>query len=312
MESLRGFFSCYGDEKMKRFKKVYIEITNKCNLDCDFCPKTARKPRFMETDEFSFILDEIKRYTDHIYFHVKGEPLLHPRIDDFLDIAYIKGLNVNITTNGTLLSKVQDKLIGKPALRQVNISLHSFDGNESMKDKNGYLDNIFEFIREVRDRERYFDKELLIVALRLWNLSSDKLPSIDAGRNKEILERIKTEFNLEYDIEDKVKLERGIRISEKLYLNHDLEFIWPDLDNEIFEEVGFCYGLRDQIGILVDGTVIPCCLDGEGKISLGNIFKSNLEKILSGERASNIYDGFSRRIIVEEMCKRCGFRTRIK
>ena len=153
---------------------------------------------------------------------------------------------------------------------------------------------------------------MLIVALRLWNLSSDKLPSIDAGRNKEILERIKTEFNLEYDIEDKVKLERGIRISEKLYLNHDLEFIWPDLDNEIFEEVGFCYGLRDQIGILVDGTVIPCCLDGEGKISLGNIFKSNLEKILSGERASNIYDGFSRRIIVEEMCKRCGFRTRIK
>lgn len=297
---------------MKRVKKVYIEITNKCNLECEFCPKTARQPRFMEINEFSYILDDIKAYTDHIYFHVKGEPLLHPQIDEFLDISYKKGLKVNITTNGTLLSKVKDKLIGKPALRQVNISLHSFDGNKSMKDKNGYLDNVFDFIRESRDRERFIDKELLIIALRLWNLSRDELPIIDSDRNIEILERIESEFNLEYDIKDKINLERGIRIGEKLYLNHDSEFIWPDMNNEIFADTGFCYGLRDQIGILVDGTVIPCCLDGEGKMPLGNIYKTNLNEILLGERARNIYDGFSRRIIVEELCKRCGFRTRFK
>lgn len=296
---------------MKRFKKVYIEITNLCNMECEFCPKTNRNPRFMTTIEFSHILDEIKKFTDYIYFHVKGEPLLHPKIEEFLDIAYDKGLKVNITTNGTLISEMKEKLIGKPSLRQINISLHSFDGNKDLKDKDGYINNIFDFIKKSRNKEISKDGELLIIALRLWNLSRDDLLNKESNKNREILDRIELEFNLEFDIEDRINLERGIRIGEKIYLNHDSEFIWPDLNNEIIEDKGFCYGLRDQIGILVDGTVIPCCLDGEGKLALGNIFENRFSEIIDGERAKRIYDGFSRRIIVEEMCKRCGFRTRI-
>lgn len=296
---------------MKRFKKVYIEITNLCNMECEFCPKTNRNPRFMTTIEFSHILDEIKKFTDYIYFHVKGEPLLHPKIEEFLDIAYDKGLKVNITTNGTLISEMKEKLIGKPSLRQINISLHSFDGNKDLKDKDGYINNIFDFIRKSRNKEISKDGELLIIALRLWNLSRDDLLNKESNKNREILDRIELEFNLEFDIEDRINLERGIRIGEKIYLNHDSEFIWPDLNNEIIEDKGFCYGLRDQIGILVDGTVIPCCLDGEGKLALGNIFENRFSEIIDGERAKRIYDGFSRRIIEEEMCKRCGFRTRI-
>ncbi|MDR7857253.1 radical SAM/SPASM domain-containing protein [Tissierella sp.] len=296
---------------MKRFKKVYIEITNVCNLQCEFCPKTARKAKFMTIEEFNYILDQVKEFTDHIYFHVKGEPLVHPRIGEFLDIAHDKELKVNITTNGTLINEVKEKLINKPALRQINISLHSFDGNKGMEDKSGYLDNIFRFIRESRDSKVDKDIELLIIALRLWNLSKDDLINKEPSKNREILNRIEAEFNLEFDIEDKINLERGIRIGEKIYLNHESEFVWPDLNNEIFEDEGFCYGLRDQIGILVDGTVIPCCLDGEGKLDLGNIFETMFSEIIAGKRAKKIYDGFSRRIIVEEMCKRCGFRTKI-
>lgn len=289
---------------MKKFKKVYIEITNVCNLQCYFCPKTNRKPKFITTSEFSYILDEIKEFTDYIYFHVKGEPLLHPNIDELLDISYNKGFKVNITTNGTLLSKVKEKLIGKPALRQINISLHSFDGNNGMNSKNDYLDNIFEFIKLARQ-----DKSL-IIALRLWNLTENNLINKEVKKNKEILNRIEREFKLPFKIEDTINPQRGIKIDDRIYLNQDSEFIWPDLKNQEFGEKGYCYGLRDQIGILVDGTVIPCCLDGEGKISLGNIFELKLSEILSSERATKIYDGFSNRVVVEEMCKKCGFRTR--
>lgn len=296
---------------MKRFKKVYVEITNICNLECEFCPKTNRDPKFMTTMEFSHILDEVKEFTDHIYFHVKGEPLLHPKIEELLDIAYNKGLKVNITTNGTLIKDMKEKLIGKPSLRQINISLHSFDGNKKMKDKDKYINDIFDFIKESRDRVISKDAELLIIALRLWNLSREDFANMTANKNREILDRIESEFDLQFDIEDKINLERGIRIDDKIYLNHDSEFVWPDLNNELIESEGFCYGLRDQIGILVDGTVIPCCLDGEGELNLGNIFEHKLCEIIDGVRAQKIYEGFSRRIIVEEMCKRCGFRTRI-
>ncbi len=297
---------------MKRFKKVYIEITNICNLECEFCPRTSRVSKMMNTEEFTHILDEVKDYTDFIYFHIKGEPLLHPRVGEFLDIAHEKGLMVNITTNGTLIKEVKDQLLGKPSLRQINISLHSFDGNKGKEGKDEYLDNIFSFIKESRNPQFIINGRLLIIALRLWNLSREDLSNIETNDNKEVLDRIKFEYNLDYDIKSKINLERGIRIDEKIYLNHDSEFVWPDLSNDLIGDEGFCYGLRDQIGILVDGTVIPCCLDGEGKLNLGNIFDSRFSEILVGERTKNIYEGFSRRIIVEEMCKRCGYRTRIK
>jgi radical SAM protein with 4Fe4S-binding SPASM domain len=289
---------------MKRFKKVYIEITNVCNLQCYFCPKTNRQQRFLGLSEFSYILDEIREFTDYVYFHVKGEPFLHPNIDEFLDISYDKGVKVNITTNGTLLSKVKEKLIHKPALRQINISLHSFDGNNNINSKEKYLDNIFEFINLAKKNKS------LIISLRLWNLTDDNLINKKTEKNREILRRIEEEFRLQFEIEDIINPHRGIKIADRIYLNHDKEFIWPDLTNQDFGDKGYCHGLRDHIGVLVDGTVIPCCLDGEGKISLGNIYETKLDKILSSNRAKNIYDGFSKRIAVEEMCRKCGFRTR--
>lgn len=287
---------------MKRFKKVYIEITNTCNLSCDFCPKTERKPKFMSTHEFGFILDGIKDYSNYIYLHVKGEPLLHPQLGEFLDLAYEKGFKVNITTNGTLIKVIKEDLLNKPGLRQINISLHSFDGNEKLKDKDKYLTDILDFIEEARN------VETLIIALRLWNLELENL--LDRDKNKYILEILEEELGLDYKIEDSISPRRGIKVRERLYLNEDIVFTWPDLKNEIYDDKGFCYGLKDQIGILVDGTIVPCCLDGEGKINLGNIFNDKFEDVLNSRRVNNIINGFSNRKIIEELCRKCGYRHR--
>ena len=85
---------------MKKFKKMYIEITNICNLNCIFCPKTLRKPKFMSCDEFKIIADKLKNYGDYIYLHVLGEPLLHPDIEKILSISESFNFKVIITTNG--------------------------------------------------------------------------------------------------------------------------------------------------------------------------------------------------------------------
>lgn len=289
---------------MKRFKKLYIEITNVCNLACDFCPQTQRKPEFMKIEVFDKILDQIKPYTDYIYFHVKGEPLLHPEIDKFLDLSHEKGFKVNITTNGTLIAKAKEKIINKPGLRQMNFSLHSFDANDKYDNKGEYLNDIFSFVKETRDNVD------IIVALRLWNLEQDNIINIENKRNYKILEIIEKEFNLNYKIQEKVTPERGIKVADKVFLNQDHIFEWPDLKEKEDDGIGFCYGLRNQIAILVDGTVVPCCLDGEGVINLGNINNEDFSKILEGERAKNIFDGFSNRRAVEELCRKCGYRRK--
>ncbi|MFA5523594.1 MAG: radical SAM/SPASM domain-containing protein [Tissierellales bacterium] len=289
---------------MKKFKKIYIEITNVCNLSCRFCPQTMRPPEFMKLEIFNNILEQIKPYTDYIYFHVKGEPLLHPEIDKFLDLSYEKGFKVNITTNGTLIIKAKDKLLLKPALRQVNFSLHSFDGNDRLENKDVYINNIISFIKEA------IDKTETLISLRLWNLDKDNATNLQRKRNGQILEIIEKSFNLDYKIEEIVIPSRGIKIANRVYLNQDYEFKWPDLKEIEDEGKGFCYGLRNQIAILVDGTVVPCCLDGEGVIKLGNINKTLFSEIIENDRAKSIVNGFSRREAVEELCRKCGYMKR--
>ena len=292
---------------MKKFKKIYIEVGNICNLSCDFCPETKREKEFMTLKAFSHILDQIKPHGEYIYLHVKGEPLLHPQLGQLLDISYEKGFKVNMTTNGTLINQAKEKIINKPALRQISFSLHSFDGNHDenqyFEERKAYFEQIFDFIKEAKETP-------LIISLRLWNLEKDNKVNLEKRRNQELVEMIEREFSLDYKIEEKILPGRGIKIANKVYLNQDHEFQWPDLKQEEDDGVGFCYGLRDQVGILVDGTVIPCCLDGEGIINLGNIYTTSFTQIIESKRAQAIYQGFSQRNAVEELCRKCGYRKK--
>ncbi|MDF2930539.1 MAG: Radical domain protein [Anaerospora sp.] len=289
---------------MKKYKKVYIEITNACNLRCDFCPETKRTAQFMSEDDFQNIASQVKPFADYIYLHVKGEPLLHPKLGRLLDISFDNGLKVNITTNGTLIDKAADVLLAKPAVRQINFSLHSFDGNENNLSKDTYIDRILCFAN------RAIAKSGIIISLRLWNLEEALLTEDQRKRNADILHRIEDNFKLSYQIRGNLSQDKALKISDRVYLNQDYEFKWPDLQQAEDTAPGTCYGLRQQIAILVDGTVIPCCLDGEGVINLGSIHQESLAKILQGARAERIRQGFSRQYVVEELCRKCGFRKR--
>lgn len=289
---------------MKKFKKFYIETTSICNLSCTFCPPTQRAKGFLSVEDFSKTLDQVKPFTDYIYFHVKGEPLLHPKIDKLLDIAHEKGFKVNITTNGTLITKNKAKLLGKPALRQINFSLHSFDGHPGSEDKAGYLADILAFVKEAQELSD------VIISYRLWNLDMDNVVNKQREKNRELLGMIEEAYSLDFLIEERFKPGTGVKIAERIYLNQDPEFKWPDLKEPEDDGKGFCYALRNQAGVLIDGTVIPCCLDGEGVINLGNIHDKPFADIIEGERATNLHDGFSRREAVEELCRKCGYRQR--
>lgn len=290
---------------MKKFKKVYIEITNVCNLSCNFCPKTKRKYKFMDKKEFNYILNQVNPFTEHIYLHLMGEPLLNENIEYFLEESFKSGIHVNLTTNGTLLKNFGDKLIKAKALRQVNISLHSFEANKKTVKLEEYLKDVSNFIINARE------KSDIICAIRLWNMDSNELKG-ENNLNKEILKILEENLKFDFSLSEKLQETNRIKLKEKLYLNMAQKFNWPDIKIDALGEEVFCHGLRNQIGILVDGTVVPCCLDSDGNLSLGNVFEEPLKEILEGERATNIYNGFSRRVAVEDLCKKCGYATRFK
>lgn len=290
---------------MKRFKKVYIETTNICNLSCNFCPKTKRKLQFMDEESFEKVIESIKPYTDYVYFHLMGEPFLNKNLENFLDISNRYGLKVNITTNGTLINNVKDILLKGKSLRQVNISLHSFEANDNNISLEEYLDNVTKFMLEANEKTN------IITSIRLWNMDSEEIKGSNKY-NEYIINSIEKKLNLSIDLKEAILKSRGIKLKDRMYLNMAEKFEWPDINKFDIDDEVFCYGLRDQMGVLVDGTVVPCCLDSEGNIPLGNIFKEDLKDILESDRAKNLYDGFSKRCAVEDLCKKCGYAKRYK
>jgi radical SAM protein with 4Fe4S-binding SPASM domain len=284
---------------LKRFKKIYIEITNACNLRCSFCSVTSWQTGFMPVDLFARILEKIHPYTNHIYLHVKGEPLLHPHLSTLLDLCYSKGLKVAIVTNGTLLAEKGEMLWSKPALRQVNVSLHCFSELPSYIDKTAYLNGVFNFTKQARTHSS------IIVSLRFWNAEKGGLDV--HPDNRVILYEIQKEFAPDLLLEKELKPGKGLKLADRLYLNSDFEFSWPSLNDPYDNPKGFCYGLRDQIAILHNGTIVPCCLDAEGIINLGNIQDIDMPQLLNSEQVKKIYDGFSNSIRVEPLCRKCRF-----
>ncbi len=289
---------------MKKFKKVYIEITNVCNLKCSFCPDSGREREFMDIEKFTHIIQQVKPFCEYIYLHIMGEPLLNPKLESFLKICYDNLIKVNITTNGTLLNRCGELLLDSKALRKVSISLHSFEANEGNELLDNYINNTVSFIKKAVEKG-------IICELRLWNMDSDQLKGIN-DLNGEIIKKLEESFQPDFNLWLAVKNQANVKLQDRLFISRAEIFEWPDINRDITEEKVFCYGLRDQFGILVDGTVVPCCLDSEGNIPLGNIFKEPLSDILYSERAGLIYEGFSGRKAVEELCKKCGYAKRYK
>ncbi len=289
---------------MRKFKKIYIEITNICNLSCSFCPKTSRKQEFMSCEKFESILKEIDPLTEYLYFHLMGEPLLHPELEKLLAIAERYNKKVVITTNGTLISIRQNIILKSKAIYKVVFSLHSFESNSSEISMVEYLSNIISFCKSANDNTN------IITAMRLWNFDKNELKG-ENTLNDEILEVISKEFDIEKPNNDKLIGNRGLKLFNRIYLQTAQRFEWPDKNKGIITDKIFCYGLRDHFGIQVDGTVVPCCLDNNGGIPLGNIFKEKINDILESDKAQNIFDGFSNRQACEELCKRCDFVTKL-
>lgn len=275
-------------------KRAYVEITNICNLHCSFCPGTGRKKEFMPLRRFRVLAGRLKGHVKYLYLHVMGEPLLHPRLGEILAAAAELGFRVCLTSNGTLLGEKGGSVLDADGVHKVSISLHSAEGN-GFTNLGPYLSDVWDFAVRAADAG-------IICALRLWNTGGAE------ERNGEILTFLAEKLGC-WPLELPQLRADSWKLKEYLYLEKAEKFDWPDLNAP---ETGtrFCLGLREQIAVLCDGTVVPCCLDHEGDVPLGNLLETELSDILGGVRARELYRGFSERRPAEALCRRCGFAAR--
>lgn len=281
-----------------KFSKAFFEITNVCNAECSFCPKTKRKKQFIDREHFELVISKLEGHIEHLYFHLMGEPLLHPDVSLFAKSAKDKGFKVMLTTNGILSSSKGKEVISEGNIHKISISLHSFEANV-------YLLSLEEYLLSCFDLAKFASENGTIAVMRLWNSDEGKNNALDKEFTSSVISLAEKYFGNGW-----AKSRSGYKLKDKLFIEFGDSFEWPTQSHIINEGYQFCYALRNQIGILCDGTVVPCCLDSDGNIPLGNIFNESFEDIIFSERAKAIYDNFSNGVAIEETCKTCGFVRR--
>lgn len=273
-----------------KFDRLYVEITNTCNLACPFCTPHQRTNRMMSLEDFQRILNHLGPYGDHLYFHVKGEPTLHPHLETFLDLAFQSNKKVHLVTNGTLLSTLTFDLGAHPALASLVISLHSLQPLPKISQE-AILGDLSRFLALNNQRP-------LSIYLRLWN------------ENNGVLIQWLTEF-VGHPITYTPSKKRQA-LKDNLILDTDQEFVWPDIDHPKVSERGTCYGGLKMMAVLVDGTVTPCCLDHNGHMALGNLFEIPLSELLATTHYQTFRQGLEKGQLTEDLCQRCTYHLKHK
>lgn len=284
------------------FTKVHIEISNICNLQCSFCPEVIRDKKLMGVGLFRRTVEQVAPLTELICFHLMGDPLVHPHLEELIDICEENKAKIFFVTNGVLLRPDKNALLLREPFYQVNFSLHSFFDNFKGKDPTVYLNRIFDFTETA-----FAARPDLYINYRLWNLNDVRGSQTD---NTEMLKRICDRFEVPVPGSIDVRRQKSVKLRNRLYLHYDTEFIWPSLSLPILGTNGRCHGLSSHFGVLADGTVVPCCLDKEAAIPLGNISDTPILEILNGERAQNMLKGFKQRQLKESLCQRCQYIER--
>ncbi len=288
---------------MRQFRKINIEITNICNLQCSFCPEVIRGQKMVTPEEFRHTIEQIAPMTKLVALHLMGEPLGHPRLAELVEICVAHGVKIFLVSNGVLLREKEMEILLHPAFHQVSFSLHSFHDNFPEKDPSIYLERIFRFTeRALAARPELF------INYRLWNLKEARGQQ---PQNRVVLERIETHFGIVVPEVD-TRVEKSVPIRQRLSLHFDRAFTWPSLALPEVGPHGTCHGLKSHFGVLVDGTVVPCCLDKEGTIPLGNLHRHPLRDILRSPRAQAMAQGFRSGVLVEDLCRRCDFIERFQ
>ena len=285
------------------FKRVYVEISNVCNLQCSFCPSIKRGKKILSVVDFEKILKQVAPLTEEVCLHIVGEPLVHPHFYEIIKICEQYNTKIQLTTNGLNINEFANSILASPAIKQVNFSIQCFKDNFPAKDIKEYLLDLLNF-SILTDKLR----PDIYINLRLWNINGNSGSNLDD--NEDVFLFLEDFFKLKINRKVDVGNIKSKRVWNKLSLHFDSRFEWPSMDAPFFCLKGTCHALKGHIGILADGTVVPCCLDKEGLIPLGNCLEQSLDSILNSPRATNMREGFDKGSLVEPLCQHCSYIKR--
>lgn len=274
------------------FEKIYIELSDICGLKCNFCTNDKSKRKIMDIDKFEFLTSKIKNKAKIFTFHVLGDPFLLSNLKQYLKIAEQNYMKIELTTSGFYFGD-KDFLFEFENIHQINISLIALLVQNKIN-FNDYFKNIDIFLKK-----HLAIKHNSFINFRLWNFDEKFNYPLE---NEFLYDFFEQYFNTKFD----KKLQRN-RLARHIILDQKKQFKWPNLNNKFISDIGTCYALEKQVAILSDGTLVPCCLDSNGCINLGNVFEKDFNELINNEKFLKIKNDFKNNKLTQALCQRCEF-----
>jgi len=259
-----------------------------------------------------------------------GEPLLHPNFFEILDHAASIKLPVGLTTNGGLLKPATAEKLASRDLYQIDISLQAPDEESfaatrgTRTDFSKYRHNLLDLLAACHARPVQPIFKIRIMTTRFAKKMREQLgiPNFmpDSGALRQtilewtelIYERLGLNLNRgEFTTKIRKIGVYGwnvIEILPKIFIETYVLTDWGNAfaeKNIIEADRGYCFGMRDHFAILYSGDVVLCCVDFDGRTSLGNLKESSLLEILESEDLRNIVEGFQRGKLIHPHCRKC-------
>ena len=269
-------------------RTMILLLNKRCNLKCDFCD-LWHFTDLMPYEHAASIIKRAPRAGVKTLVITGGEPFVHPRIFEIIELAKNLGLGVNITTNGTLLRKDLQRLEAS-RVDSLSISLDGFEGNH---DKLRGVDGTYTEVMATLDAlQAHTDIHLNIYFVVTNHNVDDLLPVYAMTAERGIAfdfwpvngyphlfistERDKATYQAAIERIAQTEPQVAARMD---YYRYGQEYMDGRRDHVR------CLGLNEQFGVNHEGQLVPCCVWDQKGLQVGSALDEPLDQLFFSERA---------------------------
>lgn len=322
----------------------FLELTNKCNFHCDFCPSDSQKRNlgFMDLEFAKKSIAEVadKKLARRIALHLMGEPTLHPKMVEILQFGASKNIPIDLVTNGSTLvpkvvPRILDNLYGTIEASHMTPTEETYHirGDVGLS-WSRYIGNIRLLVSEYVKRLANGDRIRNTIDIRVM-VTKDTASNMDIIGSSDMARDILVEWrDFAAETERELGLTPfargdldGVEISlaaDQLPMTYRLQqgivlTLWraftfantrvgDDFALEDVQETVYCPNPFKQFAILWNGDVSLCCLDYDGQLKVGNIHEESIESVMHGEAAMKVRAAMLGQQPLPSVCRTCQAR----
>ena len=300
-----------------RPKLVQIEVTNRCNLDCQMCPREDLEIELehMDWDKFVAVVDQLEN-KESITLTGWGEPFLHPRIFDMIDYCKERNHYVSITSNALFVKPVTPDMVLNSGVDALTFSIDSVEGEvkEGHTSKKVF-ENIEALARNRNDGKPSIrlqatlhegcEKDLCDVIRYGASIGCDviNVGRLDRKYAPDLKRPDQDEEERIFAKADRVSREVGIQLDWLQYaVSSGLTRVFYKLLRKRLHQSGrYCLKTFNYAYVSREGNVTPCCLLPTEK--MGNAVEEDIGNIWRGKKFNHFRENY------RDICGSCDLWT---